>query len=109
VTTMNRQQEIRAKLGDFAADQDLMRDVYMTSSQRAAYERILARAIEQREGSAGSVKQNVPVAKRYPKPDENGNDTGPCCAHAYADGWNECRAAMLAAAQSSDNKEADRG
>lgn len=57
--------------------------------------------VEGRVGGAdsGSVKQIVPLPKRYPKPDENGNDTGPCCAHAYADGWNECRAAMLAAAQ----------
>ncbi len=47
---MNSEQEIRAKLGDFAADQDLMRDVYMTDSQRAAYQRILSRALEQREG-----------------------------------------------------------
>lgn len=47
---MNAEQEIRAKLGDFAADQDLMRDVYMTDSQRAAYQRILSRALEQREG-----------------------------------------------------------
>lgn len=41
-------------------------------------------------GNSGSVKQKLPARKRYPKPDENGNDTGPCCAHAYADGWNEC-------------------
>lgn len=47
---MNSEQEIRAKLGDFAADQDLMRDVYMTNSQRAAYQRILSRALEQPEG-----------------------------------------------------------
>lgn len=64
----------------------------------------LARALEQPasaagvEGSSGSVKQKLPPPKKYPKPDAEGNDTGPCCAHAYADGWNECRAAMLAAA-----------
>jgi hypothetical protein len=46
-----------------------------------------------------SVKQIVPPKKPYPKPDETGNDTGPCCAHAYADGWNECREAFLHPAQ----------
>lgn len=50
---MNAEQEIRAKLGDFAADQDLMRDVYMTDSQRAAYQRILSRALEQPASAAG--------------------------------------------------------
>lgn len=50
---MNAEQEIRAKLGDFAADQDLMRDVYMSRAQREAYERILARALQQQGGSEG--------------------------------------------------------
>lgn len=57
---MNSEQEIRAKLGDFAADQDLMRDVYMTDSQRAAYQRILSRALEQREGFVMVPREATP-------------------------------------------------
>ena len=42
----------------------------------------------------------VPDACGYPSGDpDTGADNGPCCLYAYADGWNACRATMLAAAE----------
>lgn len=40
----------------------------------------------------------IPAPKRHPSPDpDTGADRGSCCAHAHADGWNECRGAVIAA------------
>ncbi len=57
---------------------------------------------------SASLKEIVPKdneGPRYPKPDEAGNDTGPCCAHAYADGWYDCRMKVIkAVAMASEKK-----
>jgi hypothetical protein len=57
----------------------------------AAGYRLPGRATRRRQ-----IDAMLPKPATHPKPDENGNDTGPCCAHAYADGWNACRAAVAA-------------
>lgn len=51
------------------------------------------------EGESPSLKRIIPAALPYPKPDQvTGADTGSIGEHAYADGWNDCRKAMIAAA-----------
>lgn len=58
---------------------------------------------------SASLNRIIPPPAKHPKPDENGNDTGPCCAHAYADGWNACRDAMLAASAKPQGGEVEGG
>jgi hypothetical protein len=71
------------------------------SDPEAVAERLLrAHAASFTAPPSAPVGVKLPKPVKYPKPDESGNETGTCCAHAYADGWNGClRAAKEALAQ----------
>lgn len=56
----------------------------------AIKEHITHAASRPADGVPASVKQKWPQRLSYPKPDEDGNETGDVGELAYKDGWNAC-------------------